>query len=249
MKTQSKKSGAVLRESEFDAQWTHVQDQCKAIATEARGKQDQMRAEFLAKSGWTQQKIADHIGKAKSWVCQMLTFGAFLNHVFTTGEHNLAIPKNLTESKFREYWSQTHGPSNECRFDKVLEAMEADLILAKTVDRKAAEATAKAITDAFADGKYRTLEQIAKKAGRRLEEIKPIVERMKATGSYNTCVQVREFEGEVSYKIRRGTGKKVQLDVVLLEAEGKKDHMAAYCPSTVLDIAHRIRKLLQERST
>jgi hypothetical protein len=77
----------------------------------------------MAKSGWTQQKIAERIGKDQSWVALTLRFGKFLEHVMTSGHNTLAIPQNLTERRFREYWNKTHGPSNECRFDKVLAAI------------------------------------------------------------------------------------------------------------------------------
>jgi hypothetical protein len=64
-----------------------------------------MRAKFLAESGWTQQAIAERIGKSQTWVVFMLTFGRFLDHIITSGNNPLSIPANLTERRFRAYWA------------------------------------------------------------------------------------------------------------------------------------------------
>ena len=41
-------------------------------------------ARLFARSGWTQQELADVEGKSQQWIVQRLTFGSFLNWLDTT---------------------------------------------------------------------------------------------------------------------------------------------------------------------
>lgn len=53
---------------------------------------------------WTQQAIADEVGKPQAYVSQLLCFGRFLD--FIASGDNLEIPEDLTERKFRGSWSR-----------------------------------------------------------------------------------------------------------------------------------------------
>jgi hypothetical protein len=61
--------------------------------------------------------LAKKEGKSEGWVCQRLRFGRFLNFLTTVSfSENTSFPKNLTEGRFREYWSKTEGGNERRRF-------------------------------------------------------------------------------------------------------------------------------------
>jgi hypothetical protein len=106
--------------AQFDAQWSTLLEQERADATTFKATWDQKKARFLADSGWTQEAIAERIGKTHVWVCYYLRFGRFLEHVVTSGYNDPPIPANLTERTFRTAWAACKGPSDEARFDLVV---------------------------------------------------------------------------------------------------------------------------------
>ena len=64
---------------------------------------------LMVESGWTQDRIAEKVGKAQNTVSQLLCFGRFIiavrdNH--QSGSPGGSIPQNLTEWAFREAWKK-----------------------------------------------------------------------------------------------------------------------------------------------
>lgn len=81
---------------------------------------DRDLARLFVESGWTQERIAEQIGKSQSWVDQHLRFGRFLN--FTTNVVKLRA--NLTEGLFRSLWDVTDQKlSEQDRFQSVCRAL------------------------------------------------------------------------------------------------------------------------------
>jgi hypothetical protein len=100
-----------MDEAEFDRRWS-------AIET-GYAERDQRIGKLFAECGWTQQKIADHVGMSQQWVAQQLRFGRFL--VFTTAVVNR---EDLSEWRFRGYWEQTDPSlSEKQRFHEVVRLM------------------------------------------------------------------------------------------------------------------------------
>jgi hypothetical protein len=189
----------------------------------------------------------------------MLRFGSFLEYVIASGDDQHEILPNLTERFFRRQWSLTTGPSEEARFVAVLERFSnGSVVQYWRTNSPETKAIAQRIINACVDRKWRTEEQIAKKAGLEVDVVHKSLGPMKSQGAHQTLVETREFNDKTEYRIRKGSGKKIQLDVLLseiepllkeLEAEARKEHIGEYCPSAILHITFRLRKLLQERST
>lgn len=67
---------------------------------------DQHLAQMFYECEWTQQEIADEEGMSREWVSKRLIFGRFCEFLGTTVPK---LPVNLTEGKFREFWSTYDG--------------------------------------------------------------------------------------------------------------------------------------------
>lgn len=83
---------------------------------------------LFVESHWTQEKIAEEVGKSFSWVCKRLLFGRFLD--FCTTVQKFETPRNLTERRFRGYWERTEAAKEEQRFRQVADAMVGNLVWA-----------------------------------------------------------------------------------------------------------------------
>jgi hypothetical protein len=93
-------------------------EQRHAEAAAVTGKWDQADAMLLLESGWTQERIAEKVGKSKSWADYYLRFARFLDS-HRGGDNGTEpprapIPQNLTERAFREAWKNCFAKeSNE----------------------------------------------------------------------------------------------------------------------------------------
>ncbi len=95
---------------------------------------DQEMARLFNESGWTQERIAEKVGKSRSWVTLRLTLGRFLSLV-TTGHQNQKPPGNLTERRFRSLYRQTKG-SESARFQAVADMLAAGKGVNKPQDKQ-----------------------------------------------------------------------------------------------------------------
>jgi hypothetical protein len=78
---------------------------------DAGAKWDQQLALLFARSGWTQEQLAEKERKIQRWVSYRLTFGRFLN--FSTTVLNPQIPlSSLTERRFRDYSGRARTQGN-----------------------------------------------------------------------------------------------------------------------------------------
>lgn len=81
---------------------------------------DRDLARLFVESGWTQERIAEQIGKEQSWVSRHLCFGRFLNFMPT----GITLRQDLTERQFRRYWDATNQElSEQDRFQSMCRAL------------------------------------------------------------------------------------------------------------------------------
>ncbi len=102
----------------------------------ARARVELALSELFAKSGWTQQQLAEKeseiTGKkvSRPYIAQRLKFGSFLQFVATgnnSEKQGFEVPIDLSERKFREYWSKTDkGTDERLRFRRVAAMIKED---------------------------------------------------------------------------------------------------------------------------
>ena len=241
----------MLTQEQFDARWTHINEQREAKQESVDGWFDQHAAALFEKSGWTQQRIADKVGMSRQRVTQLLLFGRFLG--FATSGSKLQKPgfevditSNLTERRFREYWEATEKqPKEEHRFCEV-----AKMIGAKVRTRK------DKVLATCADGKFHTLDRIAEIAEITEDEARATIQYLNRKPS-DVRVETNGSKTNPKYKLKRGSGKKIDLTHVWeeiepflqdLERQGKCESAAEYAPKVILIAVHQLRKKLEELS-
>jgi hypothetical protein len=232
----------------YAARRQQIEDQALAMQERVDAYRDQELARLFVQCGWTQPRIAEQEGKTQQWVDYRLRFGRFLQ--FTTSGCNLQKPpKNLTERRFRAYFERTEGSKEQVRFAAVLKAMEEDLLL-PTAGRDME--VSDRIIERYADGKWHNFETIVAGVESDSATVKTRLRFMKKLGTKNVFCESRKAGRGNQYRIVRGGRKKIQLEALQreigplldeLERQGKQD-LATMSPPTVLELAHRIRRLL-----
>lgn len=156
----------MMTDKQFDARLRHIDDQAAAMQERVDAYRDQKMAQLFAESEWSQEQIAEKVGKDRSWVTRHFCFARFLEFV-PNGHETEKLPKNFTERKFREYWDKTERTTSsrkgkaadadeKARFAEVLRQMQDEYIL-----RKPDKAVAKAIAERAATGEWMWVEQVA----------------------------------------------------------------------------------------
>lgn len=144
-----------MTEQKFDVEWTHIHEQHAAMETLASAFLDQKAGDLFVRSSWTQQRIAEKIGKTQPWVGYRLRFGAFCH--FITIVINRTLPRNLTEGKFRCYWEKSSShKKQEPRFREVLLMMEDELVIQSPRGNPTGH-----IAEKCCDGKWYTVAELA----------------------------------------------------------------------------------------
>lgn len=237
-------------------QYTAARDDIRATYgdsnAEAHAMRDQALAALFHRSGWTQEELAkaEHIGP--TFALYRIRFGRFLSFL-TTGEKSQSAPRNLTERRFRGYWSRTDmAEKNErIRFRAVLDLIEQDTRVGKTTARK--PKVAEAILDEFADGKWHQLPTIVGHTKCEAEDVRAVLEGMIVRGSYGTHCERKKVGKTVAYRLVRKSGKAVALGLLIQELEplltqladeGKKS-MATISPSTVAKLTQQLRTAIE----
>lgn len=194
-----------MEEQKFEAKWTHIHDQFRAGVVTVVAKRDQAIASLFEESQWTQQMIADKVGKSQSYTCQLMCFGRFLKFIATGNNHE--IPSNLTERAFRKYWEQTKGRKETRRFGDVLALMEENC---ETVVKTPARQIGDQIVSKFADWNWHTLEEIAEEFDTDADDqnLKDTLRRMVERGSFGTRAEKRKAAKDsggltVQYRIKK----------------------------------------------
>ncbi|MBA4065476.1 MAG: hypothetical protein C0501_17530 [Isosphaera sp.] len=107
----------------------HIEEQYAARREGAEAYRDQEMARLFDRctrkqeggsDRWTQDRIAERMGRRQSWVSKRLVFGRFLAFI-PTG----ISAEGLTERRFREHWKQTKKAGGEdARFRAVLDRLQ-----------------------------------------------------------------------------------------------------------------------------
>lgn len=180
---------------------------------DAGGRYEQELAKLFAASGWTQEQLAKKEGKSRPYIARMLLLGAFLN--FVPDRH---IPANLTEWKFRGYWSQTERDPNErVRFAAVAKLIEADQRIGKTTAKKTD--VSKPIINKFADGRWHKLDAIASEIGKTNMDVAAVLDQMRTKGTHKCHCERRKSGKSYAYRIIKGGGRKVDMEQLQSEVK------------------------------
>jgi hypothetical protein len=175
-RTIMQKTKEQMTAEEFCLRLTQIKEQTEALRERAEAFEDQQMSQLFVECRWTQQQIANEVGKTQHWVCYRLRFGRFLG--FITTVINPKIPKNLTERRFRSYWEQTEkGTKEQTRFRHVFDMMQEEFAL--ITERKPSRNT---ILEECADWKWRTKEELGEILGKSPELAARCMRQLKQTG-------------------------------------------------------------------
>lgn len=240
-----------MTEAEFDAAWAEQRERYGDSSVEAAAKRDQGMGLLFDRSGWTQEELAARIGKSQDWVSLRLRFGRFLH--FTTVVVKRELPPNLTEGRFRKFWTETDPePKDEYRFSKVLKLMTDEPDLLAQRPKIAAELKAR-----FSDGKWRRVPSMAERIEAPQKEVFDTLIGMFRSGErgrYGCKAEKRGAKDHLEFRLIK-LDKMVSLNELVekfepslrvLEAQGKQTHAVHYAPSLVLEAVKSIRNILDE---
>lgn len=241
---------SVMTDAEYEQAKAEFLATYGASNAEAAALRDQALAKLFARSGWTQEKLAEKEGESPRHIGRRLTFGQFLNF-WPTGQNAETPPKNLTERRFRSFWELTNKNehNDRIRFQRVLEMIREDIRIGKSTKTKG---HAKIIREHFADGQWHPLADIAEKIGtteqdamQRLRDMKKLSidleTRLRGRDQHTEC---RIFPREKTVSVSELAEKLGPL-IKSLKAEGKKS-MAAMVPANVAMLADLLQRLLDE---
>jgi len=152
-----------MTEQEFDAELRRIHQTYGNKRTEAANRFEQELALACYHSGWTQEEIAEKVGKSRQWADQRLRFGRFLENA-TSGS-------NLSERAFRGFWEKTDSNTgNErMRFREIERLITQDK--QDRAERKDLGPINKAIRENFMDGRWHAVPMIAAKLEQPVEEV------------------------------------------------------------------------------
>lgn len=243
-----------MTEAEYEREREALRATYGDNAIERTGRFEQELARLFARSGWTQDELAKKEDKTQPWVAYRLRFGRFLTFITV-----VIIPKSLTEGRFRGYWNRTEKEANERqRFLAVQKLMESELCLSKDRSPHIRKHVADAILQTSADGHWHHFDVIVKNAQIVDERVTAddalvVLTQMLTRGTYHTACERRKGGKSWSYRIVRGRGRKVDVDVLLqelspivqaLKVEGRK-HAARWSPGTIAKLAHDLEGILE----
>lgn len=226
---------------------------------ERSGCFDQELARLFYRSAWTQEQLAKHEGKTQQWVALRLRLSRYL--AFTT---TVVFLKSLTERRFRDYWDRTDKTeTNErVRFAAVQRLIESELTLSKDRSPQSKAHVAKAILDTVADGQWRRVAEIVtlthdRDARVTEPDVVAVLTQMLTRQTYHTLCERRKGGTSWSYRIVRGRGRKIDIDVLMqelapivhaLKVEGRK-HVARSSPATVARLVTQLEAILERLAT
>ena len=241
-----------MTESEYRLKRAEIRATYGDTAAERTGAYDQSLADLLYRSGWTQEQLAKEEHKSRQWVEKNCRFGLFLD--FATA---VAIPKNLTEWRFRGYWDRTDKdePNERIRFRDVARLMNEELVLSKSHQKK--QPIADAIKATCAGGAWHKLstitthvQAVVKEAT--TEDVEAVLTGMVFKGHYNVfCEKKKEVQ---VYRIVIGGNQKIDLVTLKhelgpiieqLKAEGRKNSVTM-SPGTVAYLTFKLEQLIDK---
>jgi transcriptional regulator with XRE-family HTH domain len=239
-----------MNESAYDAERARLRELYGDSRQEAGARFEQALALLFHRSGWTQEELAKKEGKSRTWIVYRLCFGKFLNFVTVVTNSDLT-PNNLTERRFRGYWEQTEGGTERIRFQAVIKLMQADVTL--TAGRR--DKIGEGIKQYFADGKWHSLNRIAKKLDADIAHVDETVRRIRRNQTYKCKAEMKDVGTEPHCRIfkldRTISSAEIaeRLTPILegLETEGRKNSVTMSV-ATVARLAGLLRHLLNEWS-
>jgi hypothetical protein len=92
-----------MTDAQFDARIKEIEAHYNNRRQGADALRDQELARLFHESKWTQEAIAQKMGKSQNWVCCHLKFGAYLE-IIADGYNLKYAPETLTERRFRDAW-------------------------------------------------------------------------------------------------------------------------------------------------
>lgn len=147
-----------MTEEEFDGRFDEVKQQGAAC-------KDQGLAKLFRESGWTQDRIAEHLGHAQSWVSNYIIFGRFLEWIIANCDNHKLPLEKLSEGRFRGSWKKTSRKlSEEERFAACVPLLEESYAVPSANPAPGSETRQnlrRAVIDLCKDGKRRSPRQVA----------------------------------------------------------------------------------------
>jgi hypothetical protein len=247
---------------QFDAKWQRIHDEAKTAFGHLVAKRDQRIATLFVDSGFTQQKIADHLGKSHQWVSQRLRFGRFCTYLSTTVAK---LPVNLAERRFREFWSEHGGkvtagtPAETKKFEAIVDSDAWQISMADSPPFD----TLGGITENCVDNKWRSLAEIEEAIDvpdDRGQRVSNCITRIQDRMAGGLMVMTKTFAGGVRKhrfkKIKNKDAVKIRAPSVMQEFSPVFDDMdralSAKLPHDAVPLAKaqmaRIRKLYKKYS-
>jgi hypothetical protein len=92
-----------MSEADFDARIKKIEGHYNTRRQGADALRDQELARLFHECKWTQEAIAQKMGKSRSWIVYHLRLGAYLE-IVTIGDNLKFTPQTLTERRFRDAW-------------------------------------------------------------------------------------------------------------------------------------------------
>ena len=239
------KDKPMMTKDQFKNQLLVIEEQRQSAQNAVDGKYEQRLGKLFVSSEWTQQQIAEAVGKSQNTISQLLCFGRFLQ--FIASGDKFKIPADLSERKFRSYWKNTDKmPKEAKRFTAVAQAMEdADYVTPISLRDK--------IVDACSNGEFVSKSDMVKAVGctpKQLEDNWNHIGKDKRYHIVNNNGSPRHRK----YKVVKA-GRVVDLDLLMSKIEpllqditrqGKCEGAAQYSPAVILIAVNQLRKVLEE---
>jgi hypothetical protein len=187
-------------------------------ARDASGKRAQAFAQLYAKSGWTQQALAEVERLSQQRVHQLLVFGRFL--LTTLGSKS----RVGHEKHFRALLSRTDKTAKESERFAAVEA----LLQEDTTDKPSMKGLGKQIVTQFNDGKFHRISDMATAINVDMPTIRGICDRIVNQGAFQTFGERRPAppkDGSYAYRFVKGGKKKIDLTVFRSEVQPVLDDM------------------------
>lgn len=244
-------SSGRMTEAEYERERHRLRDLYGDSSIEAAAKRDQAMALLFIRSGWTQEQLAEKERTTQSHIAKRLRFGRFLSFS-PTGLNLENVPKNLTEFKFRGYWSKTDKTeTNERIRFRAVHALIAEDVALRSQRRPK---IGKELVAAFGDGKWHNPEKMASKLTVEVELVEATLTTMRALrGTYGARAERKKVGRGFHYRIFKADktvsaselAEKLTPIIEGLTVEGKKNAATA-APRAVFILAANLQRLLDE---
>jgi hypothetical protein len=108
----------MMTEAEFDEALALINERTNLLHSGVEAHRQQEVARLFYRSGWTQEAIANRLGKSQTWVSFALCFGRFPSYYnCNNSETAPPLPPDFNQWRFRQCWDRTDG----AEFDRFAE--------------------------------------------------------------------------------------------------------------------------------